>query len=83
MAYFSNGSEGCALDAQCSDCRIPNDAPCPILWVQMTYNYDQLDKGNEKLREAMNCLVNERGECQMKPIIDGQLVDDKRTLDLF
>jgi len=70
MAYFSNGTEGMVLDEQCSECNLQNTAPCPVLFVQMTYNYKQLKKGNELLQEAMNCLVDEDGNCKMKPEID-------------
>ena len=70
MAYFSNGSEGSVLDKQCNDCRVADDAPCPILLVQLLYNYKQLDEGNEKLREAINLLIDDGGTCQMKPLID-------------
>jgi len=71
MAYFANGTEGEILDEQCSDCRIPDDAPCPVLWVQTHYNYKQLDKGKETLTsELMNCLVDENGKCLMKVEID-------------
>ncbi len=72
MAYFSNGSEGMYLDAQCDACPIPMEAPCPVLYVQMTYNYEQLDgDGKEgKVSEVMNCLVDKNGDCKMKPILD-------------
>jgi len=74
MAYFSNGTEGEVLDEQCSDCRINMDAACPILWVQMTYNYEQVR--NEKMKEIINCLVDKDGICQMKPIIDNEIDGD-------
>lgn len=70
MAYFSNGAEGGYLDAQCGECPLRDDAPCPILLVQSLYNYEQLDKGNGKLREAMNLLIDEGGNCKMKPLIE-------------
>lgn len=71
MAYFSNGSDGMYLDAQCDECIHANpEASCPIACVQLMYNYDQLDKGNEKLRKAMNVLIDEKGNCQMKIQID-------------
>lgn len=68
MAYFPNSSAGAYLDEQCINCPIPNDAPCPILLTQLLYNYDQIDI--PKLRDAMNGLVNEEGNCQMKPLLD-------------
>jgi hypothetical protein len=69
MAYFPNGSAGVILNNQCSDCPIGRhpDAPCPVLEVQLFYNYDQCD--NEKLEEAMNTLVDEKGICQMRKAI--------------
>jgi hypothetical protein len=72
MAYFANGSEGMYLDIQCHLCPIPYNAPCPILAVQFNYNYEQFDKDGKKtkLSEAMNMLVNDKGDCQMKPILD-------------
>ncbi len=75
MAYFSNSTEGATLDTQCGQCQVANDAACPILFVQMEYNYEQLDEGNETLRECMNLLIDEDGNCRMKPIIDNQLAD--------
>ena len=67
MAYFPNGTSGMIFDEQCSEC-IHEDptALCPIANVQMEYNYFQCNKGQEKLRECMNFLVNEKGYCQMK-----------------
>lgn len=83
MAYFSNSTEGMILEEQCAECPVANDAPCPILWVQITYNYEQIQNGERtKMSELMDCLVNEKGECQMKPIIETGLVD-KRQQDLF
>jgi len=80
MAYFPNGSAGEILDNQCSECPIADDAPCPVLYVQMTYNYSQLDDEGEEtlLSKAMNCLVNENGICQMKPILENNLVNKKQ-----
>ena len=82
MAYFSNGSEGETLEAQCRDCPLgygwedPNQSemfgdvreprPCPTYAIQGFYNYDQVEKGNEKLRDAMRFLVNDKGECQTR-----------------
>lgn len=83
MAYFSNGTEGRVLDEQCSDCPLgagwnDPDQPllfdvertmryCPVAFVQGMYNYDQIKKGNEKLREAMSLLVEDKqGQCQVR-----------------
>ena len=68
MAYFANGSEGEYLDAQCGRCPLVEKV-CPIYAVQFAYNYAQLDKGNEKLREAMEILIDKDGNCQMFPLI--------------
>lgn len=68
MAYFPNSSAGETLDQQCSDCKIPDDAPCPVLLAQMVYNYEQV--GNPKLKDCLNTLIDEKGNCQMKPLID-------------
>ncbi len=67
MAYFPNGSSGAILDEQCAEC-LPED-PCPIAFVQIEYNYEQCNAGQEKIRELMNILVNEKGECQMKKYV--------------
>lgn len=85
MVYFSNHSESESLEKQCSDCLLPNDAPCPILLVQMTQNYEQCK--NDKLREAMNTLIDEDGICQMKPLLekykDSNHWKDPNQQDLF
>ena len=71
MAYFSNSSEGAYFDAMCAECiHKDEDALCPISAIQSMYNYDQLKKGNEDLKEAMAILVNDDGECQMLPFIE-------------
>jgi len=75
MAYFSNSSEGAVLDKQCEECPLEDysDKPCPVIIIQQLYNYDQLYKGNEQLKEAMNYLVNEKGICQIKLMVDNLL----------
>ena len=79
MAYFPNGTAGEVLDDQCSECPVDNEAPCPVLLVQTAYNYSQFyDGGNARLIEAINLLVNEKGICQMKPIIENRLVNKKQ-----
>jgi len=70
MAYFPNGTAGLVLDEQCANCRLADDAPCPILWAQMEYNYTQLNEGEENLKDLMNFLVDSKGNCKMKPLID-------------
>jgi len=56
MAYFSNGTDGEKLDAQCDTCPCGKKA-CPVFLVQMLHNYDQCD--NPKLKAAMNLLIDE------------------------
>ena len=65
-----NSDAGLVLDAQCGKCPIGRDETelCPILFVQLTYNYDQCDV--PKLGEAMNLLVDERGRCKMFPLLE-------------
>jgi len=65
MAYFPNGSAGEVLDRQCAECPLGN-GPCPVLGIQMIFNYDQLSEGNKQLREAMTMLVDDKGECQVR-----------------
>lgn len=67
MAYFANGTEGDILTNQCHTCLhgMNDDVLCPVVSVQMTYNYDQLNDGNEDLRAAMNMLIDEQGNCRM------------------
>lgn len=72
MVYFSNSSEGDALEMECDECiHADPDAGCPIYMIQMHFNYDQHD--NEKLKQAMNMLISHKkkgGLCNMKPLID-------------
>lgn len=67
MAYFPNGSSGAILDEQCAAC-LPED-PCPIAYVQIEYNYEQCNAGQEKLRELLRHLVTDDGQCQMKKYV--------------
>lgn len=62
MAYFSNGSEGMVFDHQCGKCKYRALA-CPIAFVQLTYNYDQVN--NKIATDIMNALIQEDGTCQM------------------
>jgi hypothetical protein len=66
MAYFANGAEGGILDNQCEKCLygMSDDILCPVSAVQTIYNYDQCD--NEKLKEAMDILVDSKGTCKMR-----------------
>ena len=58
-----------AFDATCCECIHDDpDAACPIALIQTLYNYEQI--GNKLLENAINMLVNARGVCKMKPLID-------------
>ena len=72
MAYFPNGTAGMAFDNQCMACLHEDpDIGCPIALIQGTYNYDQI--GNEKLREVLSLLVDDKELCQMYPLIKDKL----------
>lgn len=84
MAYFANSTEGETLDVQCDQCIHEDpDAGCPIALVQMEYCYSQI--GNKLLEECLNMLINEKGICQMKPVIEKycQEKKDLRQRELF
>ena len=68
MAYFPNATAGEVLDAQCGACpvMVADDTQCPVQLVQMMFNYDQCNKGNEQLKQAMSILINDDGICQMR-----------------
>lgn len=72
MAYFPNGTAGECLDDQCFSCihGMNDSIMCPVKLVQTHYNYDQLNEGNEDLRAAIDLLVDEKGECQMKTVME-------------
>ena len=60
MAYFANGSEGEILDNQCGGCRF-GERPCPIVMVQMAYNYDAIK--NKLATKILNKLVDDKEGC--------------------
>ena len=68
MAYFPNGPAGEVLTDQCDNCLhgLDDSLLCPVAHVQVTYNYDQLNPGNEDLQAAMELLIADHGECRMK-----------------
>ena len=70
MAYFANGSEGAVFDNQCAACPL-GELWCPVALVQLTYNYSQVD--NPQLRKAMTMLVDDKGICQLKPLIEQKM----------
>ena len=75
MAYFANGSEGAVLEAQCDNCPLGaapegTDTGCEVLLIHLLYNYDQVGSGQEKLREAMSLLVDDKGVCRIRQRIE-------------
>lgn len=80
MAYFSNGSEGMVFDDQCGKCKF-GLAPCPIAFIQLTYNYDQVD--NKTATAIMDCLVKADGTCQMYELDPITFFKDPNQTELF
>lgn len=78
MAYFANGTEGEVFDNQCGQCRY-GDQPCPIAWVQTTYNHDACN--NETATDILNYLVKQDGSCKMFELDQDHFYD--RRLRLF
>lgn len=68
MAYFPNGTSGQVLDDQCDECihGLSNDVMCPVYLAQIHFNYDQCRPREKKLRTALNMLIDEKGNCQVK-----------------
>lgn len=67
MAYFSNGTEG--LDWQvwnCDICKHNEENGCPLLLVSEIFNYDQLSKGQEKLKKTMDILMPRKDSKNLK-----------------
>ena len=64
MGYFPNSSYG--MDEECMNCKY-GEKPCPIAWVQMEYNYEQV--GNELAKKILSDLISDNGVCEMKKIL--------------
>lgn len=85
MAYFSNGSEGSVFDSQCSRCKF-GQSPCPIAFVQMTYNYDQLTSkkaGDPTAFNILENLVKSDGTCEVFKMAKEDFEIDPNQLKLF
>jgi hypothetical protein len=80
MAYFSNGSEGMVFDDQCAKCKY-GDKPCPIAFVQMEYNYSQVN--NEVATNILTALVESDGTCTMWKLAKQDFEIDPNQLKLF
>lgn len=60
MGYFANSSEGAAFEeTYCARCVHNGETPCAVMLVHELYNYDQLDESEERLRGALNLLIDE------------------------
>ena len=84
MAYFSNGTEGMRLADVCSECLMPDDAPCPVLYIQEIYNYDQCD--SPKLKEVMEWLIpSDTLDCKLCEVLKRYMrpKDDPKQMNLF
>jgi hypothetical protein len=82
MAYFSNGSEGVVFDDQCARCKYGKH-PCPIAFVQMDANYDQLKDETGTARNILNHLVHEDGSCQVYEMDKQDFAIDPNQTELF
>ena len=79
MAYYSNGTEGDIFD--CANCKL-KDYPCPIFYVQITYNYDAVN--NETATGILNELVPQgKRNCSFYEIAKDILFKDDNQLNLF
>jgi len=84
MAYFSNGTEGEALDNECSDCILGDlrVGVCPVFYAQIEYNYEACN--NPLARKILNRLVKQNEDyeyigCQLKSLLP-KLKDKQRTI---
>jgi len=74
MAYFESGDKSKVLDKQCLTCPLGN-YQCPVYTVQSLFNFDQMEEGNEKLRQSMIFLVDDAGVCQVKQLLEQSCQD--------
>jgi hypothetical protein len=80
MAYFSNSSEGFALDGQCEKCKY-GKGPCPIFAAQVMYNYDAVN--NEVATKILDSLISDDGVCSMWKQYRHDFEIDPNQLELF
>jgi hypothetical protein len=83
VAYFSNSTDGDILQQQCDECPLGREGMhCPAFLVQSLHNYDQV--GNEKLKSAMELLIDKKGECQLrKEVLKLEIKEEKHWLERF
>jgi len=79
MAYFSNGTEGMALDNQCAKCKYGEDA-CPVYFVQYTFNYEACN--NKTARAILDCLIHDDGKCEMYELIQQYKYKDRAQMKI-
>ncbi len=82
MAYFSNGSESTVFDDQCARCKF-GKSPCPIAFVQMDANYDQLKDTTGTARNILDHLVSNDGTCAVFEMAKQDFEIDPNQLSLF
>ncbi len=82
MAYFSNGSEGAVFDDQCARCKF-GKYPCPIAFVQIDANYDQLKDTTGTATKILNHLVHDDGSCQVFEMAKQDFAIDPNQLEIF
>lgn len=80
MAYFSNSSEGSNFDAECASCKY-GEKPCPIMLVQLAYNYDACNI--PVARKILDYLVKDNGTCRMKEEFKTDFFKDVNQTELF
>lgn len=80
MAYFSNSTEGSVFDCSEKGCKYA-DQPCPIFYVQLTYNYEAVN--NKIATEILNELVKDDGTCTFFEMAKADLFQDPNQLNLF
>lgn len=81
MAYFSNGTEGMVFDGQCAMCKYGKH-PCPIAWVQIDANYDQIKDTTGTATKILNHLVKDDGTCAMWEMAKVDFAIDPNQLQL-
>jgi hypothetical protein len=79
MAYFSNGSEGDCFYEQCMKCKY-GQYPCPIAFLQMEFNYDQLKDTTGTARKMLDALVRQDGTCTMFETFKADLRTDNKPM---
>lgn len=82
MAYFSNGSEGMVFDDQCQKCKYGKH-PCPIAFVQMDANYDQLKDTSGTATKILSALVKDDGTCTVYEMAKQDFAIDPNQMELF